>query len=130
MYLSKHITKTLRYSLGAKIDSIFCDVLENISLAQFSENLHRLTFIARAISKNDTLKFLLFALLEVGGIDQKKYIEFSTLAEEIGRMLYGWKCSTEEKLGIKKELKKPANSGKINSIVEGEQHAHSSSSHS
>ncbi len=102
-YLSKHISKTLRYSLGAKIDLTFCDVLENISLAQFSINSSRLAFIARAISKNDTLKFLLFTLLEIGGIDQKKYIEFSTSAEEIGKMLYGWRCSTEEKMSPKQE---------------------------
>jgi hypothetical protein len=95
--LGKHIPKTLRYSLGVKIDGLFAEVLEAIALAQFSPPPERATHLDRAIGKNDTLKFMLYALYELKGIDEKKLILLSEKAEEIGRMLYGWKRGTENK---------------------------------
>lgn len=94
---SRHILKDLRYSLGVRIDALFAQVLESISLAQFSPPVAKAEYLAVAISKNDTLKFMLYALHELQGIDEIKFLSLSTKAEEIGRMLYGWKASTEKK---------------------------------
>jgi hypothetical protein len=95
--LGKHIPKSLRYSLGIRIDGIFAEVLETIAFAQFSLGEERAQYLARAIGKNDTLKFMLYALYELKGIDEAKLISLSEKAEEIGRMLYGWKRSEEKK---------------------------------
>lgn len=95
--LQKHIPKSLRYSLGVRIDATFAEVLEEVALAQFSASDERGQHLARAIGKNDTLKFLLYALYELKGIDEKKLIALSEKAEEVGRMLYGWKRSAENK---------------------------------
>lgn len=95
--LIRHISKVLRYSLGIRIDNIFSGILEDIALAQFSLPEHKTAYLRRAIGKNDTLKFMLYALFEMKGIDEKKFISLSQKAEEIGRMLYGWKCKMEQK---------------------------------
>ena len=95
--LSRHVLKDLRYSLGVRIDLLFAEVLEGISLAQFSPPGAKLGYIVHTIGKNDALKFMLYALYELDGIDEKKFISLSLKAEEIGRMLYGWKVSTEKR---------------------------------
>lgn len=99
--LEKHIPKTLRYSIGIRIDNLFAEVLEEIALAQFSSAQERMMYLTKAISKNDTLKFMLYALYELKGIDEKKLIALSEKADEIGRMLYGWKRSAENKNPVK-----------------------------
>ena len=93
--LAKHIPKTLRYSLGIRIDDLFSQILEAVALAQFSGGEERGAHIAHAIGKNDALKFMLYALYELKGIDGAKLISLSEKAAEIGRMLYGWKKGTE-----------------------------------
>lgn len=95
--LIRHIPKILRYSIGMRIDDIFSGILEDIALAQFSLPQHKTAYLRRAIGKNDTLKFMLYALFGMKGIDEKKFISLSQKAEEIGRMLYGWRCKMEQK---------------------------------
>lgn len=93
----RHIPKDLRYSLAIRIDGLFAQVLEGISLAQFATVDLRTRYLTEAIGKNDTLKFMLYALNELKGIDESKFISLSVKTEEIGRMLYGWKSSVEKK---------------------------------
>ncbi len=85
------IAKTLRYSLGVRIDQLFAEVISLTAEAQFSIKDIRQEIIRKAIIKNDTLKFMLFCLFELKGIDNKKFLSLSIKLEEIGRMLYGWK---------------------------------------
>jgi len=59
--------------------------------AQFSPKEIRVILVSQAIVKNDTLKFMLYTLFELRGINDKKFLSLSTKIEEIGRMLYGWK---------------------------------------
>lgn len=87
----RHVPKILRYSLGARIDGLFAEIIETISYAYFSARGERSTHIDRAITKNDTLKFMLYALSELHGISEKQFIDITTKVEEIGKMLYGWK---------------------------------------
>lgn len=89
--LCHHIKKPLRYSLGVRIDGLFAEIIETIALAQFSSTENKLLYVGRAIGKNDTLKFMLYAMSELQGITSKQFLSLSVKAEEIGRMLYGWK---------------------------------------
>lgn len=89
--LVKHIPKTLRYSLALRIEGLFAEMLECISLAYFSSQEYRGAYIGKAIAKNDTLKFMLYALYELRGISMAQFAEVSQKAEEVGKMLYGWK---------------------------------------
>jgi hypothetical protein len=93
----KTLNKDHRYSLGLKISTLFTDVIEQVSLAQFSNDTYRTVYIERAIAKNDTLKFMIFTLYELHALDEKKFIELSSPVEEIGKMLYGWKRNIESK---------------------------------
>ena len=49
----RHIPKIHRYSLGIKIDTIFSDIIELVSMAQFSVIEDRQKILAKAIAKND-----------------------------------------------------------------------------
>lgn len=93
--MTKHLPKDVRYSIGVRIDTLFAEVLEGITRGQFSLEAQKLHYIAETIVKNDTLKFMLYALHEIGGIDASKFISLSLKAEEIGRMLYGWKMNIQ-----------------------------------
>ena len=89
--IANHIPKMRRYSLGIKIDSVLSDLVELVSSAQFSPASEKTPLLSKAIVKNDVLKFLLYALRELNGIEIKHFLELSEKMEEIGRMLYGWK---------------------------------------
>jgi hypothetical protein len=80
-----------RYSLGIKIDSLFADIIELTSMAQFSPKEQRTAIISKAITKNDVLKHMLYVLFELKGIEDNYFIELAPKIEEIGRMLYGWR---------------------------------------
>ena len=96
MIMTKHVPKSIRYSLGVRIDSLFAELVAVISGAQFAAKNERATRLSNAITLNDTLKFMLYALLELKGIDEKKFLFLSERMDEIGRMLYGWKQKSGE----------------------------------
>lgn len=100
--LTHRVPKLLRYSLGARIDELFAEILEAIALAQFSSYQDKGIHLERAIAKNDTLKFMLYVLYELKGIDEKRCMSLAAKAEEVGRMLYGWKKSAETKKNLTK----------------------------
>jgi len=87
----RHIPKIHRYSLGVKIDCIFSDLIEFVSMAQFSVQENRKEILTKAIAKNDCLKSMLYVLFELKGIEEKNFIELAQKIEEIGKILYGWK---------------------------------------
>ena len=77
--------------MGTRIDGVFAEVIELTALAMFSTKEQREVFVTRAIGKNDVLKFMLYALFELDGINEKYFIEISLYLEEVGKMLFGWK---------------------------------------
>ena len=85
------LPKTHRYSLGGKIDILFIETIEAISIASFLSPAEKLPYIQLAIRKVDTLKILLLVLWETKSLDNKKYIALSVKMNEIGRMLGGWR---------------------------------------
>jgi hypothetical protein len=84
------IPKEHRYSLGVKIDNLFVEIMESISLAGFLPKGEKQTYVRLSIRKVDTLKILLMILWETKSIDNKKYIALSVPLDEVGRMLGGW----------------------------------------
>lgn len=94
-----------RYSIGIKIDSLFVDIIELVSTAQFSLRHCQPEIISQAITRNDVLKTMLFVLWELKGIEEQYFIELAGRTEEIGRLLYGWKNK------ISKENRPNHNSG-------------------
>lgn len=94
--ITRHIPKMRRYSLGIKIDSLFVDIIEFVSMAQFSPKEERQKILSHAITKNDCLKSMLYVLFELKSIEEKYFLELGQKIEEVGRMLYGWKNQTEK----------------------------------
>ncbi len=84
------LPKTHRYSLGIRIDTLFVEIMEAVSLAGFLARDEKQPYVRLAIRKMDTLKILLMVLWETKSVDDKKYIALSLQIDEIGRMLGGW----------------------------------------
>ena len=82
--------KLHKYTLGQKIDTLFVEIIEAISIATFLSREEKLPWVRLAIRKTDTLKILLMVLWEAKSIDNKKYLALSVKVEEIGKMLGGW----------------------------------------
>lgn len=84
------LPKAHRYSLGTRIDTLFIEIMETISLAGFLPKGEKQPYVRLSIRKVDTLKILLMILWETKSIDNKKYIALSIPLDEVGRMLGGW----------------------------------------
>jgi hypothetical protein len=84
------IPKIHKHTLGQKIDSLFVEIIEGISIASFLNKTEKLPWINFSIRKLDALKILLMILWETKSLDNKKYINLSIKLDEIGKMLGGW----------------------------------------
>lgn len=76
--------------MGAKIDSLFLEVIEWLFIASFLPKEQRLPYLKKATLKLDLLKFFLQVSWEIKALDNKKYISLSEKLHEIGKMLGGW----------------------------------------
>jgi len=84
------LPKIHKHTLGQKIDTLFVEIIEAISIATFLSREEKQPWVRLAIRKTDTLKILLMVLWEAKSIDNKKYLALSVKIEEIGKMLGGW----------------------------------------
>lgn len=76
--------------MGAKIDNLFLEVIENILKAGYSDKLEKQIFLKRGSVKLDLLKFFLQIAWKIKSLDNKKYIKLSEKLDEVGKMLGGW----------------------------------------
>lgn len=86
----QHFPQKSRYTLGAKIDSLFLEILELAFTASYLNKQEKLPFIRKTAAKLDVLKFFLQLAWEIKVLDNKKYIALSEQLNEIGRMTGGW----------------------------------------
>ena len=84
-----NIPKDSKYTLGAKIDALFLEVIENIIKAGYSNKVEKEIFLRRTSAKLDLLKFFLQLVWEIKALENKKYISLSEKLDEVGRMLGG-----------------------------------------
>ena len=64
-FVKKNLDKSIKYTLGQKIDDLYVLVLEKLSEAQYSWKEKKLVPIEIAIIKVETLKFMIFTLLNL-----------------------------------------------------------------
>lgn len=88
--------KKSRYTLGAKIDQYFLEILELLFTASYLSKEQKLPYLQKASPKLDLLKFLLQISWELKSLDNKKYIILSEQLNEIGKMLGGWSRGLKE----------------------------------
>ena len=92
---STHLPRLSRYTIGAKIDHLFCDVLEQLLFAAYSPRAEKLPLILRASVKFDALKFFLHITWELKLIDTKKYVTLSEPLAEVGKQIGKWMASVK-----------------------------------
>ncbi len=79
-----------KFSLGAKIDALFTDLIELIFLAGYAGADQKYTFVVRAATKLDLLKFFMQTAWEVRCLDHKKYAVLCVPLNDIGKDIGGW----------------------------------------
>ncbi len=84
------LPKNHRYTIGQKIDNLFTDAIEAVSIATFLSREEKTPYVKIAIRKINTLNIFLLILWENRSLDNKKYIALSEKINEIGKMLGGW----------------------------------------
>lgn len=95
MHIVPHIPKGARYTIGARIENKFFDLLEISYLAYFSGKENKAEKISSCILALDTLKFFMHIAWEGKLISHAQYEEIAVKLNEIGKMLGGWRKSTD-----------------------------------
>jgi len=85
-----HFPKTSKYTLGAKIDSLFLELTDLVFTASYLPRTGKIRYVQKAITKSDSLKFFLQVAWETKMLDNRKYILLSEKLNETGKMLGGW----------------------------------------
>ena len=95
MAISPHMPKGARYTMGARIENKFHDLLESSYTAYFIQRETKSQKISECIFILDILKFLLTIAWEGKFVSHKQYEELAFKLDEIGKMFWGWKKSME-----------------------------------
>lgn len=93
-----HFPKSVRYTLGSRIDSAFLDAIESAFLAGYGRDAQKLALLDRAVARLDLLKLMAQLAWETRALDTKKIALLAERLAEIGRMLGGWRRQAERKL--------------------------------
>ncbi len=101
LYLSLHetvikIPKISRFSLGVRIETVALDLLEKLYEANSKYGNNRLAILELIDTKLKILQVLIKALYDIKAINDKKFLQLSESAIEIGRMLGGWIKDTKQ----------------------------------
>lgn len=85
-----HIPKSSRYTLGARIENKFLDLIELSYAAYFSKKDEKSAKISDCIFALDILKYLISITWEAKLISSKHFEKMAGKLEESGKMLGGW----------------------------------------
>ena len=91
-----HIPKSSRYTIGARVENIFLDLLELSYTTYFNQKEEKFHNLSICISKLDILKFFVSIMWEAKLISHKQYEDIAVRLDEIGKMLWGWKKSLDD----------------------------------
>lgn len=92
-----NIPKKSRYTLGDKIDGRFLQILELLQVASYQAVTEKIPTLEQALSRLDTLKFLLKISWELRVLDDNKYALLSEGLQEVGKQLGGWRKGLQTK---------------------------------
>ena len=95
MGIVPHIPKTARFTIGARIENKFLNLLELSYASYFSEKDKKAEKLSECIFTVDILKFLVSIAWEGKFVSNKQYETMATKMDEIGKMLWGWKKSLD-----------------------------------
>lgn len=93
MEIIPHIAKSARYTIGARIENTFLDLLEQAYTAYFSSKEKKAEKVAECIFTLDILKFFISIAWEGKLISHGQYETLALKLEEAGKMFGGWQKS-------------------------------------
>ncbi|KKS56884.1 MAG: hypothetical protein UV20_C0005G0049 [Candidatus Magasanikbacteria bacterium GW2011_GWA2_42_32] len=79
-----------RYTIGARIDNLFTDLIEIILNAGYTKGKEKLPLLEKFSRKFDVLKYFLKLLWEIKALNNTKYITLSDKLDQIGKKLGKW----------------------------------------
>lgn len=85
-----HIPKIARYTIGARIENKFLDLLESTYIAYFTQKEKKFEKISECILILDTLKFFIAVAWEGKFISNKQCEDIVMKLDESGKMFGGW----------------------------------------
>ena len=91
-----HIPKGSRYTIGARVEDLFLDLLELSYTTYFNQKEEKSHNLSICISRLDVLKFFVSIMWEGKLISHKQYEDVAIRLDEIGKMLWGWKKSLDD----------------------------------
>ncbi len=86
-----HIPKSARYTIGARIENMFLDLLELSYITYFTEKERKQAKVSECIVTLDTLKFIISVAWEGKVISNRHYEQVALKLDEAGKMFGGWK---------------------------------------
>jgi hypothetical protein len=86
-----HIPKSARYTISARIENKFLDLLELAYATYFSKKESKAQKITECILILDTLKFIISTAWEAKYISHQQYEKLALNLDEIGKMFGGWR---------------------------------------
>ena len=93
MNIVPHMAKGARYTIGARIENKFLDLLELTYTTYFTSKEHKEEKISKCIFLRDTLAYVISVAWSGKLISNQHYETVAIKLEEIGRMFGGWKGS-------------------------------------
>lgn len=93
--ITPHIAKGARYTIGARIENKFLDLLELSYIAYFTAKEQKSEKLSECVLTLDTLKFLISVAWEGKLISNAHCEQVSIKLEEAGKMFGGWKKNLE-----------------------------------
>lgn len=89
----KKFNKSDKYSLGEKIKEKVIELIEAITKAGYAKAEWKVVQIEQAIITLELIKVFIRLAYDTNCLNEKQYLNLQECAQEIGRMLGGWKKS-------------------------------------
>lgn len=96
MNIVPHFPKNNRYTIGARIENKFLDLLERSYTTYFIAKEKKSEKIADCIFTLDILKFLISIAWETKLISHRHYENLALKLDEAGKMFWGWKKNIDQ----------------------------------
>lgn len=90
-----HMPKGARYTIGARIENTFLDLLEKTYASYFTEKEAKYKKVTGCVILLNSLKFLLSIAWEAKLLSHKQYEEIAFKLNDVGKMLGGWRKNIE-----------------------------------
>jgi len=86
-----------RYTVAQRCENLSLEILELAILAHGKEHRSKILILGKMDVKLKLLKYLVRACHDIKAMNEKRYLYFEGMLQEIGRMLGGWIKSTNAK---------------------------------